>query len=44
MNIKDHRTTQVMAPYDVIVVGGGIAGISASVAAAREGAKTLILE
>ena len=30
--------------YDVIVVGGGIAGIAASVAAARDGAKVLLLE
>lgn len=30
--------------YDVIVVGGGIAGIAASVAAAREGAKVLLME
>lgn len=30
--------------YDVIVVGGGIAGIAAAVAAARAGAQTLIIE
>lgn len=30
--------------YDVIVVGGGIAGISAAVASSRMGAKTLIIE
>ena len=30
--------------YDVIVVGGGPAGIAASVSAAREGAKTLLIE
>lgn len=44
MKINDTRKTHLMAPYDVIVVGGGIAGISAAVAAAREGSKTLILE
>jgi len=30
--------------YDVIVVGGGIAGVSASVAAARGGLKVLLIE
>lgn len=30
--------------YDVIVVGGGTAGIAAAVAAARQGAKTLVIE
>lgn len=33
-----------MPAYDVIVVGGGIAGISAAVAASRKGAKTLLME
>lgn len=30
--------------YDVIVVGGGVAGIAAAVSAAREGARVLLLE
>ena len=44
MEIKDERPIKVLSSYDVVVVGGGIAGISAAVSAAREGAKTLILE
>jgi len=30
--------------YDVLVIGGGMAGISAAVAAARNGAKTLLIQ
>lgn len=35
---------KLMPSYDVIVVGGGVAGISAAVAASRKGAKTLLIE
>ena len=44
MDIRDSREIHAMSSYDVIVVGGGIAGISAAVAAAREGSRTLIIE
>ncbi|MBO7222578.1 MAG: FAD-dependent oxidoreductase [Kiritimatiellae bacterium] len=42
--IKETIETPVVAEYDVIVVGGGPAGFSAAVCAAREGAKTCIIE
>ena len=44
MNLRDNRPILEKEAYDVIVVGGGIAGIAAAVAAARNGAKTLLME
>jgi len=38
------RETPVRGEYDVIVAGGGLGGIAAAMAAARTGAKTLLIE
>jgi hypothetical protein len=38
------RTVPIAARVDVLVCGGGVAGIAAAVAAARNGAKTLLIE
>lgn len=42
--ITEQRTIPIAGDYDVIVVGGGCAGITAGIAAARTGAKTLLIE
>ena len=44
MNFEDKRPVIEKRPYDVVVVGGGIAGIAAAVAAARKGVSVLLLE
>jgi hypothetical protein len=40
----ENLTTEVCGKYDVIVAGGGVAGVAAALAATRHGAKTLLLE
>ena len=42
--VEPARSIIVRGSYDIIVAGGGPAGIAAAVAAARTGAKTLLLE
>jgi hypothetical protein len=41
---EPQRQTPIVAEVDVAVIGGGTAGIMAAVAAARTGAKTLVVE
>ena len=42
--IEIRNTVPVVGEYDVVVCGGGPAGFIAAIAAAREGAKTAIVE
>lgn len=42
--LEEHLKTPVMGEYDLIVVGGGPAGIGAAITAGRKGLKTLLIE
>ena len=42
--VKIEKTVPVVGKYDVVVCGGGPAGFIAAIAAAREGAKTALIE
>ena len=43
-SVTESLQTPVKDTYDVIVIGGGIAGVAAAVASARCGSKTLLVE
>ncbi len=43
LNIADQKIP-VVGEYDVLVVGGGTSGVPAAIGAARQGAKTLLVE
>ncbi|MBI2266015.1 MAG: FAD-dependent oxidoreductase [Armatimonadetes bacterium] len=42
--IESERKTPIAAKVDVVVAGGGPAGVVAAVAAARNGADTILME
>ena len=42
--VEDTRQTEVGGEYDALVLGGGPAGVAASIAAARAGASVLLIE
>ena len=44
MIIKEYIETKVIKSCDVLVCGGGIAGISAAISATRQGKKVVLLE
>ncbi|MBM4031820.1 MAG: FAD-dependent oxidoreductase [Planctomycetes bacterium] len=41
---QEERPLPVLGSYDVVVIGGGTGGAPAGIAAARQGAKTLVVE
>ncbi len=41
---EKERTTSIVGSYDLVVVGGGMAGVAAALSASRHGKKTLLIE
>ena len=44
MEIRYQKAVPVIGPFGVLVIGGGPAGLAAAVAAARTGARTVLVE
>jgi heterodisulfide reductase subunit A-like polyferredoxin len=42
--IKEYLEVPKIAEYDVLVAGGGVAGVAAALTASRAGCKTLLME
>ena len=42
--VRLEKTIHVKKNYDVVVCGGGVAGVAAAVSAAKNGLSTLLLE
>ena len=42
--VTEREEIPVYGEYDIVVVGGGMAGVGAALAAAKGGAKTIIIE
>lgn len=44
MNYKTYKPNNQTVEYDIAVLGGGLSGVNAAIAAAREGKKTILVE
>jgi len=42
--IEEYGTVPLKGSYDILVAGGGVAGVSAAISAARSGKKVLLIE
>ena len=44
IDVNDERPEMAQAPYDVVVIGAGLAGLTAAATAAGEGARVVVIE